>query len=122
MSWVKLKSKSLRSGEDGFTRREFRRNSGGFTVIELVAVLVAIGILLVLVFTNLAGVQRNERNQERQRDIQDMYQQLEAYYVVNSKYPTLTNINSSTWWAPNMKTLNKESLRDPSSPLYILVA
>ncbi len=94
----------------------------GFTIIELLAVLVVIGILLALVIVNYAGIQRNQRNQERERDIQDVYQELEGYYVVNSKYPTLAEMDNLNWVSTNMKTLNKESLRDPSSSSYELVA
>ena len=101
---------------------QLKNRQGGFTIIEMLVVIVIIGILLALVFATYAGVQRNERNQERQRDVQDVYQQLEAYYVENSKYPTLSDINSATWRGTNMKTLNKESLRDPSGSSYALVA
>jgi prepilin-type N-terminal cleavage/methylation domain-containing protein len=102
--------------------KTLRDRHDGFTIIELLAVLVVIGILLALVATTYAGVQRNQRNQERQRDIQDLYQQLEAYYVENAKYPTLADMDSTGWLTGNMKTLNKESLRDPSSSSYQLVA
>lgn len=98
------------------------KREDGFTVLELVAVVVVIGVLLALVFATYTSVQRNQHNQERRRDIQDIYQQLEAYYVENSKYPTLADMNNATWRTDNMKTLNKESLRDPSSSSYKLVA
>src|SRR5665213_2811118 len=91
-----------------------------FTILELVAVVVVIGVLLALVFATYTGVQRNQHNQERQTDIQEIYQELEAYYVVNSKYPTLSDINNPAWRTVNMKTLNEQSLRDPSSSSYTL--
>ena len=99
-----------------------RRNQHGFTILEILLVLVIIGLLGTLVFSTYAGIRRSQRNQERHRDIQDIYQQLEAYDVENAKYPTIANINDSTWRATNMKTLDKESLRDPSSKAYALVA
>jgi prepilin-type N-terminal cleavage/methylation domain-containing protein len=102
--------------------KKLRNKQDGFTTIELLAVVIVIGILLSLVFATYTGVQRNNRNQERQRDVQGVYQQLEAYYVESSNYPTLTDINSSSWRAISMKTLDKESLRDPSSKSYSLVA
>lgn len=94
----------------------------GFTILEMLLVVVVIGLLVAIIFSTIAGVRRNERNQERRRDIQDVYQQLEAYYVEDAKYPTLADMNSTSWLAVNMKTLNKESLRDPSSKSYDLVA
>jgi prepilin-type N-terminal cleavage/methylation domain-containing protein len=94
----------------------------GFTIIEILVVIVIIGILLALVFATYAGVARNERNQERRSDIQALYQQMEAYYVKNLEYPTLADMNNPAWLSKNMKTLNRESLRDPSSTSYTLVA
>ena len=44
----------------------------GFTTIEIVLVLVIIGILGTLVLTTRAGVQQNQRNTERQRDIKEL--------------------------------------------------
>jgi type II secretory pathway pseudopilin PulG len=86
------------------------------------AVLVVLGVLGALFFSTYAGVQRNNRNQERQHDVNNIYQQLESYYVVNSKYPTLADMNSQTWLQTNMKTLSYASLRDPSNSSYMLVA
>ena len=99
-----------------------RRQQSGFTILELLVVVIIIGILLTLVFSTYAGIRRNQNNQERQRDVQDVYQQLEAYYVENSEYPTLAQMNSPTWVSTNMKTLNKASLQDPDSKSYLLAA
>lgn len=99
-----------------------RAGQKGFTILELLLVVVIICLLAAIIFSTIAGVRRNERNQERRRDIQDIYQQLESYSVENAKYPTLNDMNSASWLATNMKTLDKESLRDPSSKSYALVA
>jgi prepilin-type N-terminal cleavage/methylation domain-containing protein len=99
-----------------------RASQKGFTILEMLLVVVIICLLAAIIFSTIAGVRRNQRNQERRRDIQDVYQQLEAYNVDNAKYPTLSDMNSPTWLKTNMKTLNKESLRDPSSKSYSLVA
>lgn len=84
--------------------------------------IVAIGVLGALVFSTYAGVRRNQHNQQRQTDIQAIYKQLESYYVVNSDYPTLADINSPAWRATNMKALSSAALRDPSSKSDLLVA
>jgi prepilin-type N-terminal cleavage/methylation domain-containing protein len=99
-----------------------RRKQSGFTILELLVVVVIIGILLTVVFSTYAGIHRNQNNQERQRDIQDVYQQLEAYYVENSQYPTLADMNSTAWVTTNMKTLNRASLQDPNSKSFLLTA
>ena|SRR5579872_3168346 len=99
-----------------------QKKQAGFTILEMLLVVVAICLLAAIIFSTVAGVRRNQRNQERRRDIQDIYQQLEAYNVENAKYPTLSDMNSSSWLALNMKTLNTQSLRDPSSKSYALAA
>jgi type II secretory pathway pseudopilin PulG len=98
------------------------RRQGGFSVLELLLIVVVIGLLAAVVVSTYAGIRRNQRNQERRRDVQDIYQLLEAYDVENGKYPTLANMNSNTWLTANLKTLNPESLRDPSSKSYALVS
>jgi prepilin-type N-terminal cleavage/methylation domain-containing protein len=98
------------------------KNQTGFTMLELVVVIVIIGILTALFVSTYAGIQRNERNQTRRSDIQEVYQQLEAYYVENSKYPTLSDMNNSSWVQTNMKTLDPSSLQDPSGASSSLVA
>lgn len=103
-------------------RARLGKNSSGFTMLELVVVIVIIGLLGALFISTYAGIQRNQRNQTRQSDIQEIYEQLEAYYVVNSKYPTLADINSSTWVQINMKTLDPNALEDPSGTSETLVA
>jgi type II secretory pathway pseudopilin PulG len=56
----------------------------------------------------------NAKDVERQTDIKSLYAQIEAYYAQNGKYPTLANLNDSTWLSTNMKGLDSGALRDPS--------
>jgi prepilin-type N-terminal cleavage/methylation domain-containing protein len=98
------------------------KNHSGFTMLELVVVIVILGILTALFVSTYAGIQRNERNQTRRSDIQEVYEQLEAYYVVNSKYPTLSEMNNTSWVQTNMKTLDLSALQDPSGTSSQLVA
>lgn len=95
-----------------------KQGSKGFTVIEILVVIVVIGILVSLIVSTYASVQRNQRNQTRETDIVAIYDQLEGYYVENSVYPTLSDMNNATWLSTNMKNLKINDLRDPSSNLY----
>jgi len=85
----------------------------GFTIVELLIVIVVIGILAALVITTFTGIQQKARNTERQTDIKALYGQVEAYYAQKGNYPTLANINDATWRGSNMKGLDKEAIRDP---------
>lgn len=88
----------------------------GFTIVELLIVIVVIGILAALVITTFNGIQQKGRDTERQTDIKALHGQLEAYYAQNGRYPTLTNVNTDTFRSANLKGLDKEALRDPKGP------
>lgn len=90
-------------------------NSKGFTIVELLIVIVVIGILALLVITTYSGIQAKARNSQRQTDIQSLQTQLEAYFSQNGYYPSLANMNSSSWLSTNMKSLDQEALADPSA-------
>ena len=90
-----------------------KRKQAGFTIIELLIVIIVIGILATLVITTFSGIQRNARNRAREADINAIHSQLEYYYGQNSKYPTLANLNDPAWRTANLKGLDSEALKDP---------
>ena len=94
----------------------------GFTIVELLIVIVVIGILAALVITTFNGIQQKGRDTERQTDIKALHGQLEAYYAQNGRYPTLTNVNDATFRSANMKGLDAEALQDPKGSAQTLVA
>lgn len=61
----------------------------GFTIVELLIVIVVIGILAALVITTFTGIQQRARDTERETDIKAMHSQAEAYYAEFGYYPTL---------------------------------
>lgn len=99
-----------------------QRKQQGFTIVELLIVIVVIGILAALVIVTFTGVQQKARNTERQTDVKAIHGQLEAYTAQNGKYPTLTELNDVTWRTANMKGLDPEALKDPRGSAQTLVA
>lgn len=93
----------------------------GFTIVELLIVIVVIGILAALVVTTFTGIQQKARNTERQTDIKAIHGQVEAYYAQNGKYPSLAELNDSTFRTANMKGLDVEALKDPKGTAATLV-
>lgn len=91
-------------------------NNRGFTIVELLIVIVVIGILALLVITTYSGIQAKARNAKRQTDLQSVQTQLEAFFSQNGYYPSLANMNDSTWLGTNMKSLDQNALVDPSNP------
>lgn len=86
----------------------------GFTIVELLIVIVVIGILAALVITTFTGIQKKARDTERTTDIKALHGQLEAYQASAVKYPTLAEFNDTTWRTTNMKGLDPEALRAPA--------
>ena len=92
-----------------------RKRSQGFTIVELLIVIVVIGILALLVITTYSGIQAKARNAKRQTDVQSLQTQLEAFFSQNGYYPSLTDMNGVAWRTANMKSLDVNALIDPSS-------
>jgi prepilin-type N-terminal cleavage/methylation domain-containing protein len=88
----------------------------GFTIVELLIVIVVIGILAALVLNTFSGVQRRARDTERQTDINSIATQLEVYYNDNSGYPVLTGqLNTDSWATANLKGIDLNALRAPGA-------
>lgn len=94
----------------------------GFTIIELLIVIIVIGILALLVYTSFNNVTRDARNRERETDVKALHSSLEAYYAQNGVYPTLANVNDSTWRSTNLRGFDSAALQDPQGSAETLVA
>jgi general secretion pathway protein G len=69
----------------------------GFTIVELLIVIVVIAILAALVLNTFAGVQQRARDTERTTDIKAIASQLEVYYADNGNYPSFAQLDDSAW-------------------------
>jgi Tfp pilus assembly protein PilE len=94
----------------------------GVTVIELLVLVVIIGILSGLIISTHAGIAEKQRNDTRQQDISEIRDELEVYYTQYNKYPTLNELNDSTWRAKYMKGLDSNVLQDPSNHTNTIVS
>lgn len=92
-----------------------KKQNRGFTIVELLIVIVVIGILAALVITTYSGIQAKARNSQRSADISAIVTQLEAYKGDKSNYPSLANINSASFRSSDIKSLDDEALVDPQS-------
>jgi len=93
-----------------------KRDEQGFTVIELLIVIVVLIILSVLVYTTYGGIQQKNRNLTRQNNLEAIHQQIEIYFNKQGHYPSRSDMNNSSWLAKNLKTLDPGLLIDPGSP------
>jgi prepilin-type N-terminal cleavage/methylation domain-containing protein len=92
-----------------------KNRNKGFTIVELLIVIVVIGILAALVITTYSGIQAKGRNSQRSADVSAIVTQLEAYKSDNGNYPSLGNLNSQAWRTANLKSLDNDALVDPQS-------
>jgi type II secretory pathway pseudopilin PulG len=91
-----------------------KRKTDGFTIIELMVVIVLLFIAIALVALTASGVQAKNRNSNRQSDIDALRGQLEGYYAGTDTYPTRANLNDSTWRAKNLPKLKDGAIDDPN--------
>lgn len=65
-----------------------RRRNKGFTLIEILVVVVIIGILSTVVVLNVGGVTDDSRRTAARSDVSTLEQALEIYKLQNAFYPT----------------------------------
>ncbi len=90
-----------------------KNKAKGFTIVELLIVIVVIGILATLVIVTFTGIQQKARNSQRQTDVNAVTSHVEAFYAQYGFYPTLADLQDATFLSTYMKGLDPEALRDP---------
>jgi general secretion pathway protein G len=85
----------------------------GFTIVELLIVIVVIGILATLVIVTFTGIQQKARNSQRQTDINAVDSHVEAFFAQYGYYPTLKDLQTASFLSTYMKGLDPEALKDP---------
>lgn len=88
-------------------------NQKGFTIIELLVVIVIIGILVALALPNLFSAQARGRDTDRKNELKNLQQKLETHYGDNDEYPaTLGDLSP----APSA-----DETTDPRTVAYVYV-
>ena len=85
----------------------------GFTIVELLIVIVVIGILAALVVTTYNGIQQKARDTERKTDLNALHSHAEAYQAENAKYPSPAQFNDATFRSTSLKGLDSAAMQDP---------
>ncbi len=105
-----------------------RRRAPGFTLIEVMLVVVILGILAAVVLPRLVGRTEQARLAAAQQQIESLSIALEAYYLDNGKFPTTADglpvlrvrpVTAANWKGPYLK---KDAPPDPWGQPYVYVA
>jgi general secretion pathway protein G len=93
----------------------------GFTIVELLIVIVVIGILAALVLNSFAGIQAKGRDTQRTTDVKAVVTQLEGYFnqAGAGSYPDVATTPTATTFGQtfitaNFKGLDGNALLDPT--------
>jgi general secretion pathway protein G len=87
------------------------RSGSGFTLVEILIVVVILGILAAVVVPQFAGASETARTSSLKGSLQVIRSQLELYDSHHSAYPTLVQLGSS--W--NVLTQKTDAAGDPGT-------
>jgi type II secretion system protein G len=77
----------------------------GFTLLELLIVIVIIGILALLIIPNITSAPKKARDTQRKTDLTTIRKGLEEYFVNNNAYPAALNDLTAASTGPIMKAV-----------------
>jgi prepilin-type N-terminal cleavage/methylation domain-containing protein len=93
----------------------YKKNQSGFTIIELLIVVIVIGILTTLVIVTYSGIQMKNRDTKRKNDVEAIGMQLEVYNATTGSYPALHELQDNNWATTNLKNFNVSHLTAPGA-------
>lgn len=73
-----------------------KQKQTGFTIVEVLIVIIVIAILATISLMAYSGVQAGARDSQRRHDIGQLAKALELYYADNGRYPTSSGAGSTT--------------------------
>ncbi|HEU4967123.1 MAG TPA: prepilin-type N-terminal cleavage/methylation domain-containing protein [Candidatus Saccharimonadales bacterium] len=85
----------------------------GFTIVELLIVIIIIGILATLVIVTFTGIQAKARDSKRQTDLNAVDSHVEAFFAQYGFYPSLADLQSATFLSTFLKGFDPAALTDP---------
>jgi prepilin-type N-terminal cleavage/methylation domain-containing protein len=69
--------------------KQLKNNQSGFTIIEVMIVLVIAAVILLIVFLAVPALQRNQRNTQRKEDVSGSLSAVNEFFTNNkNEYPT----------------------------------
>jgi len=84
--------------------KNITKKEGGFTLLELLIVIVIIGILALLIIPNITSAPKKARDTQRKTDMRAIQKGMEEYFTSNNVYPA-TAATLSTGVTPIIKNV-----------------
>lgn len=104
-----------------------KKSRSGFTIVELLIVIVVIAILAAITIVAYNGIQQRARDSQRKQDVATIQKALEMYYMDNGKYPpgSSTGMGIDAWsttastssWADLETQLSPYIQKLPTDPI-----
>lgn len=92
--------------------------SRGFTIVELLIVIVVIGILAAITIVAYNGLQQRARDSERTTEVRAVQKAIEMYYIDEGKYPSAGTDNAGYNLSSIKSLLVPKYLNDlPTDPI-----
>ena len=87
----------------------------GFTIVEVIIVVIVVGILASLSIFAFTQVQSNARNDQRTADTTIISDALEKYYRANGGYPSCSAMTQSVSVVASLLQIDKNALEAPGA-------
>lgn len=94
-----------------------KKYEDGFTVVELLIVIVVIATLATISVTAHNGIQSRARDVEREQDMTTVQKVLAMYYTDHSSYPDTMQLRDPAWRAANLVTADQGIFVNPQAPV-----
>ena len=72
--------------------RKHHEGEGGFTLVELLVVIVVLGVLSAVVVFSVSGINNKSKSAACNSDVSAVQTAEEAYYAQNNSYTTIANL------------------------------
>lgn len=90
-----------------------QKTKSGFTIVELLIVIVVIGILAAITVVAYNGIQARGRDAQRLSDIKSIVKAIEIYRINNGVYPPYTATTNASGWEVSTDGSNATNFLSP---------